>query len=270
MLAQKKPRARDLKKQRWAGIVAAILALGMLVSLVGVYIGQAIGGGGTPFPEQQEEPEPEDYLAYYEGEVERLEVYLEEHGASEAVLLELAENYRYLTIVQQIFFDDQVAVEHYQGKLISTFADLVDLLPANPQYRLELAYLYQEAQKEKQLIIDEITALQDLLRVNPDPMYHLSMIQLLESLGEGEIVEEEVILLKEILEEKISGGVADNEERLYYAVLLGEYLNDTTEARLILESILLQESEESRIYQNALAYLDYFSNENRNQDIITD
>lgn len=269
-MAQKKVRAKDLKKQRWAGIVAAILALGMLVSLVGAYIGQAIGGGGTPFPEQQVEPEPEDYLTYYEGEVERLEAYVEEHGASEAVLLELAENYRYLTIVQQIFFDDQEAIEQYQDKLISTFADLVDLLPANPQYRLELAYLYQEGQKDKQLIIDEIFALQDLLRDNPDPMYHLSMIQLLDSIGEDDIKEEEIMLLQETLEDRIAGGLADNEERFYYAVLLGEYLDDTAEARGILEAILQQESEESMIYQNALAYLDYFSNDNRGQDIIID
>ena len=51
----KKERPRNLKNQRWAGIVAAILALGMVVSLVGAYIGQAVGGG-APLPDQQAEP----------------------------------------------------------------------------------------------------------------------------------------------------------------------------------------------------------------------
>ncbi len=261
-MVRKKVKAKDLKKQRWAGIVAAILALGMIVSLVGAYIGQAVGGGGAVFPDQQVEPEPEDYLAYYESEVERLETYLEENGAGEAVLLELAENYRYLTIVHQVFFDDQEAVGQYQEKLISTYAALVNLEPANPQYRLELAYLYLEGQEDIQLINEEVSVLQDLLRENPNPMYHLSMIQLLGSIDEDEVMREEILWVEDYLEERIAGSMADNEERFFYAVLLGEYLEDAAAAREILEYILQQESEESRIYQNALTYLDYFSADN--------
>ncbi len=269
-MARKNARPKDLKKQRWAGIVAAVLALGMIVSLVGAYIGQAVGGGGTAFPEQQVEPEPEDYLAYYEGEIERLELYLEEHEAEESVLLELAENYRYLTIVNQVFFDDQQAVERYEEELISTYVSLVNLEPSNPQYRLELAYLYLEGQRDRQLIIEETSVLQDILREDPDPMYHLSLIQLLEMIDEDEIVAEEARWLQAYLEERISEGSADNEERLFYAVLLGEYLADRAAARDILEEILQQESEESRVYQNALSYLDYFSADNDDQDIIFD
>ncbi|MDZ4132763.1 MAG: hypothetical protein U1E11_06460, partial [Dethiobacteria bacterium] len=88
-MARNKVRAKDITKQRWACIVAAILALGMLISLVGVYIGQSVGGSRASLPEQQVEPQPEDYLAHYENEVERLETYLDEHEASEAILLEL-------------------------------------------------------------------------------------------------------------------------------------------------------------------------------------
>ena len=79
-MAAKKVTVKNLKKQRWAVIVAAVLALGMIVSLVGSFIIQAVGGGDPLLPEQQinqqAEPQPEDYLDYYRSEVERLDEYL--------------------------------------------------------------------------------------------------------------------------------------------------------------------------------------------------
>ncbi len=268
MLARKKTRPRDLKNQRWAGIVAAILALGMVVSLVGAYIGQAVGGGVTPLTEQQAEPEPEDYLDYYESEVERLEEQIQEGEVSEALLLELAENYRYLTIVQQVFFNDQEAIEDYEEKLVSVFSSLVELDPLNPTYRLELINLYIEQGGKEALIGAEIEAAQELLREDPDPGLHLSLVQLLRVSGKVELMEEEAEWLEEYLEAKVDSGMPDNEERFYYAVLLGEYRGETAAARDILEEILEQESEESSIYQNALAYLEYFNADSEEQDII--
>ncbi len=267
-MARKKEGPKNLKNQRWAGIVAAILALGMVVSLVGAYIGQAVGGGRAPLTDQQAEPEPEDYLNYYEGEVERLEEQIQDGEISEALLLELAENYRYLTIVQQVFFDDQEAVEEYEEKLVNVFSSLVDMEPSNPTYRLELINLYIEHDENDELIDAEIEAAQKLLRDNPDPMIHLSLVQLLATAGKMEVMDEEASWLQDYLDEKISSGMADNEERFYYAVLLGQHRGEPDSAKDILEEIVEQESEESAIYQNALTYLEYFRSLSDEQEIV--
>ena len=267
-MASKKEKPRNIKNQRWAGIIAAILALGMIVSLVGAYIGQAVGGGGTALPDQQAEPEPDDYLSYYESEVERLESYLEENEATEAVLLELAENYQYLSIVQQVYFDDQEAVEEYEERMISLFQSLVDLEPDNPAYRIELINLYLEQRAGDELIMEQLKLTRDLLHDNPEPMLHLSLIQLLSTAGEEELVEEETRWLQEYMAPRVASGQADNEERFYYAVLLGEYRGEITAAKDILEDILEEESENSTTYQNALTYLEYFRADNDEQEII--
>lgn len=267
-MARKRERPKNLKNQRWAGIIAAILALGMVVSLVGAYIGQAVGGGRAPLADRQAEPEPEDYLDYYESEVERLEGQIEDGEVSEALLLELAENYRYLTIVQQVFFDDQEAVEEYEEKLVSVFSSLVEMEPSNPTYRLELINLYIEHDENDELIDAEIETAQRLLRDNPDPMIHLSLVQLLATAGKMEAMDEEASWLQDYLDEKVGLGAADNEELFYYAVLIGQYRGDPGTAKDILEEIVEQESEESAIYQNALTYLEYFRSESEEQDII--
>lgn len=266
-MARRKVRARDLKKQRWAGIVAAVLALGMILGLFGPNVYHAIFGGGTTIPDQQVEPEPQDYLDYYEGEVERLESHLEENEASEAVLLELAENYRYLTVVQQVFFNDEDSIAEYQERLITIFASLADLEPSNPQYRLELAYLYLENRDDNRQLLEETTIIKEILRSDPDPMFHLSLVQLLDMAGEEELVEEESLWLEEYLGERITAGPADNEERFYYAVLVGEYQGETDLAQEILADIVEQESEESRVYQNAISYIEYFRSDRDDQDI---
>ncbi len=265
-MAAKKMRARDIKKQRWASIVAAILALGMVVSLVGVYIGQAVGG--SAMPGQQEEPQPEDYLAYYQGEVNRLETYIEEHGESANVLLELAENYRYLGYVQQMFFEDEEAHEQSQERLSDLQQSLVELEPENARYRLELLGLYIEQQKDESLIDAEAELIQELLRKQPDPQVHLSFIQTLSMIGAFEEVQNETVWLNAYLKDRVEQGLADSEEQFYYAVFLADYVGDDEEAVQILEMILEQESEESSLYQNAFAYLQYLrSDEN---DIVID
>ncbi len=255
-MAQKKVRAKDIKKQRWAAIVAAVLAFFMIASLAGVYISQAIGGEGTIMPGQQADPEPEDYLAYYEGEAERLEKQLEEHGPNELILQELAENYRALSYLHQIYFDDQEAIEEYERRLLSVYQTLVEMEPANPMFRLQLINLYLEQQKEQHLD-EEISVLQDLLRKDPDPLVHISLIGLLDSMEKEDLSREEIEWLQQYLEDRIDQGLADNEEYLYYAILLGEYFDDPVTAKSILDNILKEESEESIIYRDALDYLNH-------------
>jgi hypothetical protein len=256
-LAKRKVRAKDLKKQRWAVIVAAVLAFGMIVSLVGVYLSQANWGGRSVLPDQHSDPQPEDYLAYYQGEVDRLEAYLEEHQAGEAVLLELIENYRYLSIVRQVFFDDQEALEEYGLRMVSLYRTLVELEPEKLQYRLEIVNLYLDKPESRELLNEEIADLQELLREKPKPLVHLSLIGILSAAGEEELRNEEALWLYEYLGEKAAEGMADNEELLSYAVLLGEYFDSSDAAEEILNDILEQEEEESNIYQEALNYLSY-------------
>jgi hypothetical protein len=261
LLARSKVRAKDIKKQRWAGIVAAVLALGMLVSLVGVYIGQSFGGSRASLPEQQVEPQPEDYLAHYESEVERLELYLDEHEASEAVLLELVENYRYLTYIQQIFFDDQESLVGYKERLVAHYKTLIEMEPGKVQYRLDLLNLYIEQGVDQDLIYEQVVPLQEMLREAPDPMAHLTLISLLSSTGEVEPAQEEAQWLFTYLEDRIASGQADSEERFYFAVLLGEYLDDRAQAITILDGIIAVENEESAVYLEAFNYLNYIQSD---------
>lgn len=257
-MAKKKARAKDLKNQRWAAIVAAVLALGMLLSLVGVYIGQAVGGGneGVITPEQQTEPQPEDYLSFYKEEVQRLEAYLEEHDPTVPVLLELAENYRYLVFIQQVFFEDESAVESSRQSLTSVFADLIDLEPENLGYRLEMINLQLEMEEEE-AAADGISLLTDLLREEPNPVIHLSLINLMVSSDITSGTEEEINWLYDYLSDRVNAGEADNEDRFYLAVIYGEHLNNTDAAIELLEEILEEEEEGSPVYQDVLSYMEY-------------
>ncbi len=260
-MARNKVRAKDIKKQRWAGIVAAILALGMLVSLVGVYLGQSVGGSRASLPEQQVEPQPEDYLAHYENEVERLELYLDEHEASEAVLLELIENYRYLTYIQQIFFDDQDSLDGYKERLAALYDTLIEMAPAKAQYRLDLLNLHIEQSADQDLMFEQIAPLQEMLREVPDSMAHLTLISLLSSAGVTETAQEEALWLYTYLEDRVASGLSDSEERFYFAVLLGEYLDDRARAITIIDEILAVEDEESAIYLEAFNYRNYIQSD---------
>ncbi len=261
-MPRKKVRVKDLKKQRWAAIVAAILALGMLLSLVGVYIGQAIGGSGTEVPETQTEPQPEDYLAYYSAEVERLEEFLADNDPTEPLLLELAENYRYLVFIQQVFFDEPQAVDENRERLADIFVDLVQLNPDNYEYRYELVSLYLEMNKDDAVVNAQIDQLREKLYENPEPMVHLALINLLSTTERDAQIEEELEWLRGYLEPLYETGEANSEELFYYSVLIGEYYNEREEAKQLLVGIMAAEPEESRVYQDAAAYLNYLDAEN--------
>lgn len=266
-MAKKKARATDLKNQRWAAIVAAVLALGMLLSLVGVYIGQAVGGGneGVITPEQQAEPQPDDYLAYYEEEVQRLEAYLEEHDPTVPVLLELAENYRYLVFIQQVFFEDEDAVEASRQKLTSVFTDLIDMEPENLSHRLEMVNLQLEMEDEE-AAADGISVLLESLHEEPNPVIHLSLINLMVSTGFTDGTEEEISWLHSYLSERVDTGEADSEDRFYLAVVYGEYMNEIDTATELLEEILAEEEEDSPVYQDVLSYTEYLQSDDGTGD----
>ncbi|HED24763.1 MAG TPA: hypothetical protein ENN91_06530 [Firmicutes bacterium] len=268
-MAKNRVRAKDIKKQRWAGIIAAVLALAMIASLAGVYLAQRAGRRSEPVPEQQAELQPEDYVAHYQGEVERLEQYLEEHDPTEAVLLELGENYRYLVFIQEIFFDDAEAVEEYRDRLISVYDQLTEMNPDNLFYRLELAYLLIDSGDEE-MVDREIETIRQMLRKDTDARIHLSLIGLLSSTEREQVLEEEIEWLQAYLEGEISAGRADNEGLFYYAVLKGEYLNQESEAEAVLKDILDQESEESSLYMEAANYLEHLTGSDSAEDTSTD
>ena len=261
-MAKSKPRAKDLKKQRWASIVAGILALAMVVSLIGVYISQALmGNQPAVLPEQQTEQQPEDYLAYYQQQIDSLELYLEDNEPTEAVLLELADNYRYLVYIQQMFFDDQEELDEAEGKLTAIYLSLIELEPENPQYRLELINL-QLGDDQDELAAEQIAVLLGRLHEQPDPLYHLSLIGMLNSIKEtkpdlGELAAEEIQWLQVYFEEMQEAGSLSGQNRFYYAVLLGEYLGQQEAAEELLALILEQEEADSKVYQDALSYRDY-------------
>jgi len=265
-LARNKVRAKDLKKQRWAGIVAAILAFGMLLGLFGPNVYHAIFDNNTPVVNEQTEPQPEDYLAYYSGEVERLETYLDQTEPTIPMLLELAENYRYLVFIQQVFFEDTEAVAESRQKMASVFSTLVEMDPDSTEYRLELINLYQEMEKEDSLVEAEINELLQILREEPNILVHLSLLNLLGAMESEEKAVEEIEWLHSYLEPRYPEGFADSEESFYYAVLLGEYLGDRDMALSILNDIMLNEPEESSVYQDALGYRDYLNADNTNID----
>ncbi len=261
-MAKSKPRARDLKKQRWAGIIAAILALAMVVSLVGVYLSQALLGNQQPaLPGQQAELQPEDYLAHYQQQVDSLELYLEDNEPTEAVLLELADNYRYLVYIRQMFFDDQDALDKAQDRLAAVYLSLVDLEPDNPQYRLELINFYLGIDQED-IATEQIAVLLGQLHEKPDPLYHLSLVGMLSSIKEtkpdlGELAAKEINWLQAYFTEMQEAGSLSGQDRFYYAVLLGEYLKEREAAEELLSLILEQEEEDSKVYQDAFGYRDY-------------
>lgn len=256
-MARKKVRAKDLKKQRWAAIVAAILALGMIFSLAGVYLLQTNWGRQGQVDNQQGDASLEDYLVYYEGEVKRLEATLENTEATEPLLIELADYYDYLIRLQQVLYGDPGVSPEYRSRLLSLYQQLVEMAPSNQEYRLYLIRRYLDHDNNRPLILEQVTVLQELLRQNPNPLHHMILIGMMSQINEVEIIQQEIAWLYPYFRQRADDGLMDNEERFYYAVLLGEYLTDIDSAELMLNIILEEEDQESTIYQQALDYLDY-------------
>ncbi len=223
-MAGRKVKSKDIKKQRWASIVAAILAVGMLLSLMGAFIGSLIGGAidqPQAVPAQQEQSQdPEEILERYQAEVDRLEAYLEEYEPSAAVLLELAQAYQYLISVRQVLSGEPDLIEADQMRLAGVYERLIELDPDSPYYRLELVYLYGMLEK------------QDLL-------------------------DQEVVFLEQYFSEIVENETAEALDHYYYAVLLGEFMGEPDAAKEQIQAVLEQEDDESILYQEALGYLEY-------------
>jgi hypothetical protein len=144
---------------------------------------------------------------------------------------------------------------------VALYDTLIEMAPDKAQYRLDLLNLNIEQGADQGLISEQIASLQEMLRAEPDPMVNLTLISLLSSTGEAETAEEETQWLFAYLDDRVASGLADNQERFYLAVLLGEYLDDRTQALTIIDEILAVEDEESAIYLEAYNYRNYIQSD---------
>lgn len=250
MADNKGKRKKKDRRQRWAAIIAGILAVAMALSAIAAYAGhlQNRDQGGIASPEQQL-----DLEAYREqslSEIERLEKYISEYEPAEGVLSELCRNYRLLIQIENMEEEvDEEKVEGYEAALKQYSLDLVELKPDNAEYRLQLLYLYHDLEEDAGSIAEEIGALQKLLHEKPVPQLALGLIEFLKvSEQPQESIAEETAWLKEYFDDLSAAGDLTNLERYYYAFLLGEYCEEIPAALDQLKVILKSESPEEELY----------------------
>ncbi len=253
-----KVRRKDMRKQRWASIIAALLAMAMMVSAIAAYSGHLLNRdkGEAGDPQQQIDPEAAREVCL--GEIERLEKYIKEIGATAPVLGELVGYYGLL--IQLGEGEEKVAedvLQGYRDNLIKYSRDLIELEPEKVAHRLQLLEYYKQFGEKETVVSGEVEALRALLHGNPEPASTLMFIGFLKSLEQyEEVLEVEAAWLEQHFEELEASEKLDGENRYYYAYLLGEYLGKTTEAKKQLALIMDQESEESREYLAAKGYLE--------------
>lgn len=244
------------RRQRWAAIIAAILAVAMALSAIAAYAGHLLnrGQGSAAPPEQQFDME--EYRSYCSGEVERLEQYLAEYGAAAGVLSELCKNYRLLIQIEKAGDEvDDEKVKGYEAALKEYSRDLVELEPDHPEHRLQLLYLYSDLGEDDRFIDEEIGALQELLREKTDPYAALGLIEFMKvSEQPPESIAGETAWLKEYFEELSDSANLTNSDRYAYAFLLGEYLEEVPAALDQLALVLESEAPEKELYQTAEKY----------------
>lgn len=264
-MAAKKGKVKNIKTQRWAVIMAAVLAVGMVLSLVGTFIVQSINSKKHLAADQHvaadEGPGPEEYLAHYSAEAERLDDYLATNEPTEAILLEQVNNYRYLGFIQQVFFEDEEAFAESQQAVLGYLSGLVEMVPENAAYRYEYIDALVKTEAGEEAFRAETGTLLAQLHEEPNPRVHLALVDLLSSTGEEELVEKEIHWLEDLLYEAHASGEADSEENFFYAYLAAEYLDKEADALVILKNILAEESEDSYIYQDAAGYLEHLETE---------
>ncbi len=251
---KKKKRPSSVRNRRWAVIVAAVLALGMALSTVGMYLGYITGRDQAP----EENFDLEAYLEQYRYNAEQLEADIEELGPNVAMLEKLAENYYYLIMFKQMLGAEEDDLADYQAKLVGVYQNLLELEPGELHYHLELLEAYRSIGEEEAVMLEQAVRLQELLRENPVPNVGLSLIGFLESIGQDELVEEEAIWLRATLEEQLAEEPGDdhNYTRYLYAFLLAEYQNDIETAVEQLDLIIDSEPSESDLYGYAQDYRD--------------
>lgn len=264
-MAKKKTRPRDLKKQRWAGIVAGVLALAMVASLAGIYLGQVAGGAGPSSPDQPAEQDPLEFLSLFEEEAGRLEEQLAGNPGDEAIIRELIDTYNTIRYFRQMAPNELPENEDVRDRLAELYRELIALKPEQAEHRLELVRFYVESGVGGRELETVVVELGELLRENPDPLTHLPLIHFLGIGGERELQETEIDWLKNYLEEKKASELADNEELFYFAILLGEYAAEPVRAEALLEEVIAAEDEESWVYLEASNYLQRLRDRGENE-----
>lgn len=253
----KKVKRKDLRKQRWASIIAAVLALAMAFSAIAAYASHLLNRGNdeTVSPEQQYDPDA--VRSYCLDEIERLQKYIDDYGPAAPVLGELVQNYALLIQIEETEKASEEKLQGYRDNLKKYSRDLVELEPDKPEHRLQLLYVYKEIDEDEAVIAGEIATLSELLHENPDPSSTLMLIGFMKSSKQQEeTMDDEIAWLQDHLEQLEESGKLDSENRYYYAYLLGEYLEDTQAAEEQLALIMEKESEESAIYSAAKNYLE--------------
>jgi len=254
IMADKKNKAtrRSIRKQRWAAVVAVLIAVGMPLSSVLIYFDFAAGGNQTP----EQGWDLEDYLEYVRGNITTLEQYLQEHEPTVAVLESLAENYNNLILFQQMLSGDEQEITKIRNKLVRVYQDLIELAPAELRYRVDLIRAYTGLEADDETILAEALLLSEMLRATPQAAAHMQLINLLAAEELEKQLQEEVAWLSAYLEERIEENQADNTERYYLAFLLAEHRAEIEAARIQLELILETEEEGSSLYNEAKRYRD--------------
>lgn len=255
---KKKVSRRDVRGKRWASIIAAVLALAMALSAIAAYSGHLLGRSGGDTAEPGQEIDLDAYREYYLGEIERLQKYIDDMGATAPVLGELVQYYDILLRIGEEGESgaSEETLQDYRDSLVQYSRDLVEMEPDNPEHRLQLLGYYDKFGGDEPVIAEEIGALRDLLHEKPDPLSTLMLIGFMKSSEQEEMAGEEMALLEEHFRQLEASGKIDSKNRYYYAYLLDEYLSKTQEAKKQLTLILEKESEESSEYLAAKAYLE--------------
>lgn len=258
MTGKKEGSKRKDRKQRWAGIIAGVLAGAMALSAIAAYAGHLFNREPADPAGPEQALDLDEYRTHYAGEIERLKNYIEEYGPAVGVLEELCRNYHLLIQIERIADPiDEAKVQGYEGELKRFSRDLVELEPDNPEYRLQLLVYYREFGEAEEVIVAEIEPLRRLLHENPAPLSTLKLIGFVKLLERQEaILDQESAWLREYLEQREASGNLDSENRYYYAFLLGEYLEEEQAAREQLALIMEAESKESDAYLAAQGYLE--------------
>ena len=119
---------KDIRK-RWAAIIAAVLALAMALSAVAVFLGYLLDrDNDIAAPDGQWDPEV--YREYFQGEVERLQKYIDNYGPTVPVLSELVQAYSFLIQLEKDNDGAEETIKGYEEKLKRFSRELVELEPA--------------------------------------------------------------------------------------------------------------------------------------------
>lgn len=247
-----KGKRKSIRKQRWAAVIASIIAVGMLLSSVIVYFGSMMPRGDSAGPDQDFNPEAS--RDHYRQKVEGLEEYIKEYGPTAAVWQELAENYQNLVMIQQVFFDEPDTLLSYQEAMLEAYRSLIELEPGEPGHYLQYMYAYREVAEDPLLVLEHLPNLTRLLHEKPEPRHSLALVGFLISMEQEELAQEESAWLRDYLEQKLAEDDLDNLGRYYYAVLLAEYQDDTGTSLEQLALILETETEGSELYLAAENY----------------